>query len=91
MSHSAKSENEPPEFRGQLWTPSRFVLARMRRGLRPWQVADAVGLSRRRVYDIEHGRTNPRRDEVELVAEFLRFPVAFFARPHIEPATRPNF
>jgi transcriptional regulator with XRE-family HTH domain len=65
-------------------TPSRFVLARMRRGLRPWQVADALGLSRRRVLDIEHGRVVARDEEIEAIAEFLRFPTGFFFRPHID-------
>jgi len=65
-------------------TPSRFVLARMRRGLQCWQVADALRISRRKMNDIEKGRTDAKPSEVEAIAEYLRFPVRFFSRPHID-------
>ena len=65
-------------------TPSRFVVARMRRGLQCWQVADALDFSRRRMWAIEHGRALATDDEVEAIAELLRFPVPFFGRPHID-------
>lgn len=72
---------------GAKSTPSRFVLARMRRGLKTWQVADATGISRRRMSDIERGRVLPNADEVDVVADCLRFPTRFFYRPHLEMPT----
>jgi transcriptional regulator with XRE-family HTH domain len=68
----------------KLATPTRFVLARMRRGLATWQVADACGITRRRMSDIERGRVLPRDEEVARVADHLRFPGGFFFRPHID-------
>ena len=53
-------------------TPSRFVVARMRRGLQCWQVADALDFSRRRMWAIEHGRALATDDEVEAIMERQR-------------------
>jgi transcriptional regulator with XRE-family HTH domain len=68
-------------------TPSRVTIARMRRELRTWQVADAAGLSRRRMWDIERGRTAATDHEINAIADVLRFPTQFFYRPHLELPT----
>jgi len=71
----------------RLTTPSRFQLARMRRGMKGWQVADAACITRRRWSDIERGLTSASESEVAKVAEILRFPAGFFYRPHCEIPT----
>lgn len=58
--------------------------ARMRRGLLTWQVADAIDMSRERLNDIEKGRCCPTKREVARIGHHLRFPDAFFYRPHLE-------
>lgn len=63
---------------------SRFVLARMRRGLRCWNVADAVNISRPRMFKIERGQCSPSETELVAIADFLRFQVGFFSRPPVE-------
>ena len=68
-------------------TPSRFVIARMRRELLTWQVADALAMSRQRLNDIEKGRCCATVKEVRRIAEYLRFPPPFFYRPHLELPT----
>jgi len=65
-------------------TPSRLTVARMRRGLKGWQVADALEMRRERWNDLEKGRATATRVEIDKVAALLRFPAPFFYRPHIE-------
>lgn len=73
-----------PPTRQTRATPSRFVVARMRRGLLTWQLADALDMSRSRLNDIEKGRCCATKREVNRIAERLRFPSGFFYRPHLE-------
>lgn len=68
-------------------TPSRLVLARMRRGLLGWQVADQINVTRRRWSLIERGAATPTNKEMAAAANLLRFPVEFFYRPHIDIPT----
>ncbi len=65
-------------------TPSRFVIARMRRGLLTWQVADALGMKRERLHDIEKGRCCATKREVTRISDHLRFKPLWFYRPHLE-------
>lgn len=68
-------------------TPSRIVLARKRRMLLTWELADALGMNRRRLHDLEKGRAVATEAEIAALAERLRFPAGFFYGPHIEEPT----
>jgi transcriptional regulator with XRE-family HTH domain len=59
----------------------------MRRGLLTWQLADAMNISRKRMNDIEKGRTVATEAEVLAISEYLRFPIAWFFRPHVDIPT----
>ena len=65
-------------------TPSRFQIARKRRGLTKTALARRCGLTSRTLYDYEAGRGRPSEEAIEAIAEALRFPVSFFCRAEID-------
>lgn len=64
--------------------PSRFDLARRRRGLTKVALAGRAGITTRSLTDIESGRTTPSEETINAIADALRFPAAFFYRPEAE-------
>jgi Zn-dependent peptidase ImmA (M78 family)/transcriptional regulator with XRE-family HTH domain len=59
-------------------TPSRFVLARRRRGYTKKHVAEQAGVSVRSITAYESGETAPERATLVRIAAVLDFPVEFF-------------
>jgi Zn-dependent peptidase ImmA (M78 family) len=62
-----------------VFNPDRLVLARQRRGRTKTDVARAVKLTTRSLYDFENG-TDPALATLEMLANELRFPMSFFYR-----------
>jgi Zn-dependent peptidase ImmA (M78 family)/transcriptional regulator with XRE-family HTH domain len=59
-------------------TPSRFVVARSRRGYTKKQLAADAGVSVRSITAYEAGETTPEPETLERIAHALEFPIAFF-------------
>ena len=59
----------------------RLTLARERRGLTKADLARLSGRTPRTITDYETGRTTPNDPTLDRLAEVLRFPADFFARP----------
>jgi Zn-dependent peptidase ImmA (M78 family)/transcriptional regulator with XRE-family HTH domain len=67
------SADRPP-----VLTPSRFGLARRRRGYTKKHVAEQAGVSVRSISAYESGQTIPGPDTLAQIAAVLDFPIAFF-------------
>lgn len=63
-----------------MFEPSRLTLARQRRGLTKVALAQAVGLTPRRISAFENEGEQPPASTVEALAKVLDFPSAFFSR-----------
>lgn len=70
-----------------MFTASRLILARKRRGLTHVEVAERVGITAQSVSNYENGRQVPSPHVVESLAEELSFPVSFFCATELEPLT----
>lgn len=57
---------------------ARLVLARQRRRLTQTQLAELIGLTRRALVKIERQGVEPESDTCDRLAEYLKFPRAFF-------------
>lgn len=66
------------------FSSSRLQQARRRRGLTKVRLAELAGLSVKTVTDFELGVREPTDESLGRLAEALRFPIAFFARPEVE-------
>jgi Zn-dependent peptidase ImmA (M78 family)/DNA-binding XRE family transcriptional regulator len=65
-------------FRTAVLTPSRFVVARSRRGYTKKQLAAEAGVSVRSITAYEAGETIPEDETLQRIASTLEFPVEFF-------------
>ena len=63
-----------------MFNPSRLVLARHRRELTATALAQAADLSPRMISLYENGHSVPTDENVQALADTLRFPVTFFHR-----------
>jgi Zn-dependent peptidase ImmA (M78 family)/transcriptional regulator with XRE-family HTH domain len=70
-----------------IFTPSRLVLARERRGVTQAQLAEAAKISVRMVKHYEAGRYNPSAETLLSLATTLGFPVAFFSASPVDLMT----
>lgn len=61
-----------------MFNPSRFALARKRRGMTKRELADCIGITERSVSAYEKGEQEPERRTLQKIAEALRFPEPFF-------------
>jgi Zn-dependent peptidase ImmA (M78 family)/DNA-binding XRE family transcriptional regulator len=64
-------------------TPSRFALARTRRGLTKIALARRAGIGTRTLFDTETGLAIPQDETIKAIAEVTRFPEEFFFRPDV--------
>jgi Zn-dependent peptidase ImmA (M78 family)/DNA-binding XRE family transcriptional regulator len=62
-----------------MFSPSRFRVARKRRGLNKTQLAALIGVDLRSVTGYERGEYEPAPETLDRVARTLRFPVTFFS------------
>jgi Zn-dependent peptidase ImmA (M78 family)/transcriptional regulator with XRE-family HTH domain len=67
-----------------MFSPSRLVIARKRRGLTKISLAQAINLTVRSISAFETGSFLPSNDTIASLSEKLRFPVSFFSAPDIE-------
>jgi len=65
------------------FNPTRLTLARKRRGLGKWDLANKASLSARTIYSYEAGRTVPDEATLKNLASILHFPVEFFDGPDL--------
>lgn len=72
-----------------MFNPSRFALARKRRGVKKKNLAQLIGVSERSVTKYEKGTQEPERETLNRIANALKFPVSFFLADDIEELT-PN-
>lgn len=70
------------------FNPSRLVLARKRRGLSQTSLARICDIGLRSLCYYESGAVEPPEETIELLAEKLEFPTAFFFGPDIEEIAR---
>ncbi|WP_083935747.1 helix-turn-helix domain-containing protein [Saccharomonospora halophila] len=64
-----------------MFTPSRLVLARKRRGFTLTRLADEVGLTAQSLSNAENGRQVPSMETLTALSEVLNFPATFFEQP----------
>lgn len=67
-----------------MFTASRLVLARKRRGLSLVQLSSEVGVSTQSLSNYENERQEPLPQVIEQLARALKFPVPFFSLPEID-------
>lgn len=67
-----------------MFNPSRFALARRRRGMKKRALAEKIGVTERSVSAYEHGNQEPEPDTLRKIANTLRFPEAFFFGDDLE-------
>ena len=70
-----------------MFTASRMILARKRRGLTHVEVAERIGITAQSVSNYENGRQVPSAQVMDSLAELLGFPVPFFYASEVEPIT----
>ena len=70
-----------------MFSHTRLVLARKRRGLTKVELGRRAGLSTRSLGEYESGRSKPSADAIEAIASVTCFPQSFFERPHIDEPT----
>jgi len=67
-----------------MFTPSRMLLARKRRGLTAVELARRVGVSSQSISNYERGRQAPSAETLERIAGELGFPASFFNQGDID-------
>lgn len=67
-----------------MFTASRLILARRRRGLTQVELSRRVGVTAQSLSNYENGRQAPSTQVIERLAAVLYFPVAFFHAPDID-------
>ncbi|MER7891981.1 XRE family transcriptional regulator [Micromonospora sp. NPDC094482] len=67
-----------------MFTPSRLLLARKRRGLTAIELARRVGVSSQSISNYERGRQMPSVETLEKIAVELGFPTSFFDQGDID-------
>lgn len=66
-----------------MFCPSRFCMARRRRGFTKKALAEKIGVSSRIVLAYETGEHTPSDETLRLISEALDFPLSFFIEPEI--------
>ena len=69
-----------------MFTPSRLILARQKRGLSKKELANLVGLSLQSIsnFESENNKEIPSEKTLEKIAKALEFPIAFFQKTKID-------
>lgn len=69
-----------------MFTPSRLILARQKRGLSKKRLAELVGLTPQSICNFESNIINeePSAKTIENIARVLEFPISFFSKPEIK-------
>lgn len=70
-----------------MFNPTRFALARKRRGMKKRELAERIGVSERSVSSYEKGEQEPELSTLKRIAEALIFPESFFSAPDPEELT----
>lgn len=65
------------------FNPQRFKIARMRRGVGTYEIAQRLGLRHPLVVAYAKGKCTPDAMTAERLGEILRFPAAFFYGPDL--------
>ena len=71
-----------------MFTPSRLVLARQRRGMTKVALGRRAGLTPKALGEFETGRLVPSVDAINAIASVTHFPPMFFHRPDREAPTK---
>ncbi len=72
-----------------MFNPTRFALARKRRGIKKKVLAQFIGVSEKSVIGYEKGTQEPERETLNRIANALNFPTNFFLADDIDELT-PN-
>jgi Zn-dependent peptidase ImmA (M78 family)/DNA-binding XRE family transcriptional regulator len=72
-----------------MFNPTRFALARKRRGVKKKVLAQLIGVSEKSVTSYEKGTQEPERETLSRIANALNFPAGFFLADDIDELT-PN-
>lgn len=72
-----------------MFNPTRFALARKRRGIKKKVLAQRIGVSEKSVTSYEKGVQEPERETLNRIASVLNFPTQFFLADDIDELT-PN-
>lgn len=75
----------------QGFVGARLIEARRARGISATDLADLVGVSVQSISKYENDRQSPKLDVVHKLSALLKFPQAFFLRPHLGEDARPIF
>jgi Zn-dependent peptidase ImmA (M78 family)/DNA-binding XRE family transcriptional regulator len=67
-----------------MFTPSRLLLARKRRGLTAVELARRIEVTSQSISNYERGRKAPSEDTLQKIAQELQFPVSFFDQGDID-------
>lgn len=70
-----------------MFNPTRFALARKRRGIKKKELAQRAGICEKSVSAYEKGTQEPERDTLNRIALVLGFPPAFFMGDDIDELT----
>jgi Zn-dependent peptidase ImmA (M78 family)/DNA-binding XRE family transcriptional regulator len=70
-----------------MFNPTRFALARKRRGMKKKELAQRIGVCEKSVSAYEKGTQEPERDTLNGIAVALGFPSAFFMGDDIDELT----
>ena len=73
-----------------MFSASRLILARKRRGLSLVELSSRVGVSAQSLSNYENGRQEPSPPVIENLASCLGFPVAFLGAPEIDMLSAPG-
>jgi len=66
------------------FNPSRFIIARERRGIKKQELASKIGVTPKAISDYEKGRYEPDSLVLKKISEALRFPELFFCGDDID-------
>jgi len=72
-----------------MFNPTRFALARKRRGIKKKTIAQLIGVSERSITSYEKGTQEPAPETLARIASALKFPIPFFLADDIDELT-PN-
>lgn len=70
-----------------MFNPTRFALARKRRGIKKKDLAILIGISEKSVTGYEKGTQEPEKGTLIRIAKALNFPTSFFLASDIEELT----
>jgi len=70
-----------------MFNPTRFALARKRRGIKKKTIAQLIGVSERSITSYEKGTQEPTQDTLSRIATALNFPARFFLADDIDELT----